>query len=418
MSKKILLPLLILLLVFMGAVAYLSLTSTRNEPIKVGILHSFSGVMSFSESKLADATLLAIKEINQAGGVMGRKLQPVIADGASDWPTFARQAERLISQEKVSAIFGGYTSASRKNMKPVVERLNSLLFYPVPYEGVESSPNIIYNGASPNQLYVPALKWSMDNLGKSFFLVGSDYIWPRTVNVLMRDLITGLRGKVVGEQYLLLGANDVKSVVDKIVEARPQVILSTIVGGTNLAFFNELRSRGITPENMPVMAFAISEVELSAMDASQLAGNYSCWSYFQSLDTDINRRFVANFKKQFGADRVVNDSMEAGYFGVYLYAQAVAEAGTTDVDHVRKSLADQSYEAPGGVVFIDGDNLHTWKFARIGRIKPDGQYQIVWSSNKPVRPVPFPIYRSKVEWERIIDDLYLSWGHKWSNPGN
>lgn len=418
MSKKLLLPILVLFLVFMGAVAYFSLIGTRNQPIKVGILHSFTGVMSFSESKLADATLLAIKEINQAGGVMGRKLQPVIADGASDWPTFARQAERLISQEKVSAIFGGYTSASRKNIKPVVERLNSLLFYPVPYEGVESSSNIVYNGASPNQLYVPALKWSMDNLGKSFFLVGSDYIWPRTINVLMRDLITGLRGKVVGEQYLLLGASDVKAVVDKIVEAQPQVILSTIVGGTNVAFFNELRSRGITPANMPVMAFAISEVELSAMDASQLAGNYSCWSYFQSLDTDINRRFVANFKKQFGENRVVNDSMEAGYFGVYLYAQAVAEAGTTDVDKVRKSLADQSYEAPGGVVFIDGDNLHTWKFARVGRIKADGQYQIVWSSNKPVRPVPFPIYRSKAEWERIISDLYVGWGHKWSNPGN
>lgn len=417
MSSKVYIPVVLLLLALSAAGGFYWSQDQQQPPIKIGILHSFTGVMSFSESKLADATLMAIEEINRAGGVMGRRLEPVITDGASDWPTFARQVERLISQEKVSAIFGGYTSASRKTMKPVLERLNGLLFYPVPYEGVEASPNIVYNGASPNQLYVPAVKWCMDNLGMSFFLVGSDYIWPRTVNVLMRDVITGLRGKVVGEEYLLLGASDVKAVVDKIEEAQPQVILSNIVGGTNVAFFKELRSRGITPVNMPVMAFGISEVELSAMDASQLAGNYSCWSYFQSVATDTNRRFVREFKKRFGQDRVVNDSMEAGYFGVHLYAQAVAEAGATDVDQVRKSLADQSYEAPGGVVFIDGDNLHTWKFVRIGRILADGQYQIVWSSNKPVRPVPYPIYRTKSQWESIVQDLYLGWGRQWANPG-
>lgn len=417
MSKpgRIIAPILASLIV--AAVCVWGILHQPPQPIKVGILHSFTGVMAFSESQLADATLMAIDEINAAGGVMGRPLQPVIADGASDWPTFARQAERLIKKEHVAAIFGGYTSASRKTMKPVLERLGGLLFYPVPYEGVESSPNIVYNGASPNQLYVPAVKWCMDNLGRSFFLVGSDYIWPRTVNVLMRDLITGLRGQVVGEEFLPLGSTDVDKVVDEIMAAGPQVVLSTIVGNTNVAFFDKLRARGVTPLSMPVMAFGISEVELSRMDASQLAGNYSCWSYFQSVDTDINRRFVARFKKRYGQKRVVNDPIEAGYFGVHLFAQAVREAGTTEVPAVRTALADQSYEAPGGVVFIDGDNLHTWKFVRIGRIKKDGQFKIVWSSNKPVRPVPYPIYRSPAQWERIVQDLYLGWGRRWSNPG-
>lgn len=415
MAKRLLTIALLLALVA-GALAYALWRGRAPEPIRVGVLHSLSGVMAFSESQLADSTLLAIEEINRQGGVAGRPLVPVVADGASDWPTFARQAEHLIKDEHVRAIFGCYTSASRKSVKPVVEKYHSLLFYPVPYEGVEESRNIVYNGASPNQLYVPAVKWCLDNLGRRFFLVGSDYIWPRTVNVLMRDVIGALRGQVLGEEYLPLGDMELKDLVSRIVEAKPDVVISTIVGPSNVAFFQALRQAGISAAQMPVMALAVSEVELSQMDPAQLAGNYSCWSYFESVDSPANRRFVQAFKAKYGQERVVNDSMEAGYFGVHLYAQAVAEAGTTQVDEVRRALADQSYEAPGGMVFLDGETLHTWKNVRIGRIRPDGQFDIVWASDKPVRPRPYPAYRSKSDWNALVNDLYQAWGGQWSSP--
>lgn len=415
MAKRLLTIALLLALVA-GALAYALWRGRAPEPIRVGVLHSLSGVMAFSESQLADSTLLAIEEINRQGGVAGRPLVPVVADGASDWPTFASQAEHLIKDEHVRAIFGCYTSASRKSVKPVVEKYHSLLFYPVPYEGVEESRNIVYNGASPNQLYVPAVKWCLDNLGRRFFLVGSDYIWPRTVNVLMRDVIGALRGQVLGEEYLPLGDMELKDLVSRIVEAKPDVVISTIVGPSNLAFFQALRQAGISAAQMPVMALAVSEVELSQMDPTQLAGNYSCWSYFESVDSQANHRFVQAFKAKYGQERVVNDSMEAGYFGVHLYAQAVAEAGTTQVDEVRRALADQSYEAPGGMVFLDGETLHTWKNVRIGRIRPDGQFDIVWASDKPVRPRPYPAYRSKSDWNALVNDLYQAWGGQWSSP--
>jgi urea transport system substrate-binding protein len=406
------------LLLFVAGILYVGYyISADNEPIKVGILHSLTGVMAMSESQLADASLMAIDEINREGGLLGRRIQPIMGDGRSDWPTFSAEAERMITREKVCAIFGGYTSASRKAVKPVVEKYNNLFFYPVPYEGVEESPNIVYNGASPNQLYIPAIKWCFDKLGKRFFLIGSDYIWPRTVNVLMKDLITALRGEILGEEYLLVGSNEVTEAVKKIALTRPDVIVSTIVGTTNIPFYEELRKAGISSAQIPTMAFAISEVELAQMTASHVAGNYSCWSYFQSVNTESNRQFVSRFKERYGKDRVVNDSIEAGYFGVHIWAQAVRDAGTTDTDDVRHALADQSYEAPGGIVFIDGDNLHTWKTVRISRIRDDGQFDIVWSSKKPVRPVPYPIYRSKSEWNQLIEDLYATWGGSWSNPG-
>jgi urea transport system substrate-binding protein len=390
----------------------------RPDPIKIGILHSLSGIMAGSESQLADATLMAIEEINRQGGLLGRPLQPVVADGRSDWPTFASQAEHLIKREQVKVIFGCYTSASRKNVRAVVEKYNHLLFYPVPYEGVEESPNIVYNGASPNQLYIPAVKWSMDHLGKRFFLVGSDYIWPRIANTIMKDAIFALRGEVVGEDYLLVGSTDVGKMIKKIAEAKPDVILSTIVGNSNGAFYEALSSAGLDSRKIPSMAFAVSEVELTQLDPQKLAGHYSCWSYFQSVDSPVNRAFVQRFRERFGRKRVTNDSIEAGYFGIYLWAQAVKEANSIDVREVRRFLADQSLEAPGGMVYIDGDTQHTWKTVRIAKINPKGQFEIIWTSGKPVRPVPYPIYRSKSAWNQMIEEYYKAWGGAWANPGD
>ena len=405
------------------AVAAMAMVLVRGRqgttgPIRVGILHSLSGTMAISEKSVADASLLAIEEINENGGLLGRTVEPVLADGRSDWPTFAREAEKLIIEEKVSVVFGCWTSASRKTVKPVFEKHRHLLFYPVQYEGLEQSPHIVYTGAAPNQQIIPAVKWCFDNLGKSFFLVGSDYVFPRTANAIIRDQITALRGEVVGEEYFLLGSDDVRDVVAKIVESRPAVILNTINGDSNVAFFKALRQVGIAATDVPTMSFSIAEDELRSMDAALMAGNYACWNYFQSVDSAENRTFVEAFKSRYGADRVTDDPIEAGYFGVHLWAQAVTEAGAEEVDEVRARIADQSYAAPGGIVYVDPRTRHTWKTVRIGRIRRDGQFDVVWSSGAPVRPVPYPGHRSRSAWDALLSGLYQGWGGRWANPGN
>ncbi|MEL6546690.1 MAG: urea ABC transporter substrate-binding protein, partial [Myxococcota bacterium] len=313
-------------------------TPVANAPIKVGILHSLSGTMAISEKPVVDATLLAIEEVNEKGGVNGRKLEAVIADGKSDWPTFAKEAQRLISEENVSVIFGCWTSASRKTVKPVFERLDHLLFYPVQYEGLEQSPNIVYTGAAPNQQIIPAVKWSFDNLGKKFFLVGSDYVFPRTANAIIRDQLAALGGEIVGEEYLLLGSKDVQSVVDAVVAAKPDVILNTINGDSNVAFYKALRKAGVSPKDVPSMSFSIAEPELQSMNVSSMIGEYTAWNYFQSAKGDANASFVRKFKEKYGADRVTSDPLEAAYFGVHLWAQAAGAAKSPAPADVRRAI--------------------------------------------------------------------------------
>jgi urea transport system substrate-binding protein len=373
--------------------------------------------MAISETSVVDATLLAIEEINRGGGLLGRRIETVVADGCSQWPVFAKEANRLIAEERVSVVFGCWTSASRKTVKPIFENHGHLLFYPVQYEGLEQSPNIVYTGAAPNQQIIPAVKWCFDNLGKTFFLVGSDYVFPRTANAIIRDQLRAIRGEVLGEEYVLLGSADVESVVQEIVEKQPDVILNTINGDTNVAFFKSLRAAGITPEKIPTMSFSIAEDELRTLGVENMVGDYACWNYFQSVDSQENKRFVRAFRKKYGAERVTDDPMEAAYFGVHLWAQAVRDAGTDDVQEVRKAIADQSFQAPEGMVYIDAENNHTWKIVRIGKIQVDGQFHVEWSSRKPVRPVPYPIYRSPSEWHAFLDALYQGWGEEWSNPG-
>jgi len=384
--------------------------------IKVGILHSLTGTMAISEIPVRDATLLAIEEINAAGGVLGRRIEPVVADGRSDWPAFAREAERLITKERVAVVFGCWTSASRKTVKPVFERHNHLLFYPVQYEGLEQSPNIVYTGAAPNQQIIPAVKWSFDHLGKRFYLIGSDYVFPRTANAIIKAQLTALGGVVVGEEYLRLGDTDTGKIIEKIVEARPDVILNTINGDSNVAFFEALRHAGITPERMPVVSFSIAENELRHMDTRSMAGDYAAWNYFQSVDTPENRRFVAAYRARFGADRVTDDPAEAAYVGVYLWARAAAAAGTTDAPSVRNALRNQSMAAPEGIVSIDPDTQHLWKTVRVGRIRSDGQFDIVWSSENPIPPLPYPSFRTREQWTSFLDDLQTGWAGAWASP--
>ena len=388
------------------------------RPIVVGILHSQTGPMAVSERAMIDAEVMALEEINRGGGLLGRPVRWVIADGASDWPTFARQAERLIRAERAVAIFGCLTSASRKAVLPVVEANDHLLVYPMAYEGLEQSPNIVYTGAAPNQQIIPAVQWCHETLGaRRFFLVGTDYIWPHCVNEIIKDQLTSLNAELAGEAYIPFAATSCDDVARQIAAARPDVILSSVTGANALPFARAIRAAGLGPAKTPLVTFAIGEHELRDGAAAELAGHYAAWNYFQSLDRPENGRFVRAFRERYGAGRTTSDPLVAAYNGVQLWAQAVREAETTDVAQVRAALRHQSLDAPEGIIAVDPETQHTWRPVFIGRIRPDGQVDVVWSSRTPVRPMPFPISRSRSDWERFVADLARGWGGAWENPG-
>jgi urea transport system substrate-binding protein len=391
----------------------------RLTPIRVGLLHSRTGAMKISEESMVDGEILALEEINARGGLLGgRPVEWVIADGRSDWPTFAREAERLIQEEKVSVIFGCWTSASRKSVKPVVERHHHLLFYPMAYEGLEESPNIVYFGAAPNQQVIPAVKWSYDRLkARKYFLAGSDYIWPHAVNAIARDYAGAIGAEIVGEEYVLYGSTSVDTLVEAIKRARPDVVISTVVGDTNLVFYRKLAEAGLGPKEVPVISFSIAEEELRHLPVRDMVGDYAAWDYFQSLDTQANREFVAKFKARYGGDRVTSDVIEAAYDSVRLWAQSVEEAETDNVAAVIKTVRRQSMSAPEGIISIDPTTLHAWRPVYIGRIRGDGQFDVVWNSEKTVRPIPFPTSRTQSHWEAFLEELHQAW-NGWANPGN
>ena len=391
------------------------------KPIRVGLLHSLTGPMAISEKSMVDAEVMALEELNESGGLLKRKVEWVIADGKSDWPTFAREADRLIRQEKVDVIIGCWTSASRKTVLPVIESNNHLLIYPMAYEGLEASPNIIYTGSAPNQQIIPAVAWAMRELkAKRYYLVGSDYIWPHCVNEITKDTIDSIGGELAGESYLFFGTDQVESVVKDILQAKPDVIISTVVGDTNKAFYNALDAAGISSDKIPVISFAISEDELRTMlkevPSKALVGHYSAWNYFQTIDRQENRRFVARLQKRYGKEKSANDVMAASYNSVYLWAQAVREAETTRISDVTHAMSHQSLDAPEGIVSIDAENHHTWRPVYIGKVRSDAQFDIVWSSESSIRPEPYPLTRSHNDWNLLLTKLYGEWGNSWSNP--
>ena len=392
-------------------------TLDTDNPIKIGILHSLSGTMAISESVVVDSVLLAVEEINSRGGILGREVIPIIKDGQSDWNIFADEAENLIVEEEVDVVFGGWTSASRKTMKPVFEEYNHLLFYPVQYEGLESSPNIIYTGAAPNQQVLPAIDWANKELGNKFFLVGSDYIFPRSAGEIMKAKILEIGGSVVGEEYKVLGERDFVDVVDKIVASNPDVILNTINGDSNIEFFKELRKNKIYSYEIPTISFSIAESEIRLIGTKSMQGDYASWNYFQSISNENNQKFVKSFQEKYGSHRVVADPMEAGYVGVYLYAKAVESVGSTDIIKVRETLKGLTLNAPEGVVGIDPENNHLSKIIRIGQILPNGQFKIVSSSEQPIKAQPYPDYKTKEQWNSFLDNLYNQWDKSWANPG-
>ena len=364
----------------------------EGDTIKVGVLHSLSGTMSISEVSVKDATLLAIDEINAAGGIMGKMLEPVIEDGASDWPTFAEKARKLIQQDQVAVVFGCWTSASRKAVLPVFEELNGLLFYPVQYEGLETSPNIFYTGAEPTQQIIPGVDFLVNELGaKSIYLLGSDYVFPRTANLIIKAQLEHLGITLAGEEYVPLGGTEFSTIISKIEEAKPDAIFNTLNGDSNVAFFKQFKDAGFTAETLPVISVSVAEEEVRGIGAENIAGHYVSWNYYQTTDTPENKAFVEAYKAAYGEDRVTADPIEAGYFGVYVWKALVEAAGSFDVDAVRAAAKENDIEiaAPGGPIKVDGETQHMYKTVRIGQITDDGLITEVWASDGPVKPNPW-----------------------------
>jgi len=359
------------------------------DTIKIGVLHSLSGTMSISEVSVRDATLLAVEEINAKGGVLGKKLEAVVEDGASDWPTFAEKAQKLISVDKVATTFGGWTSASRKAMLPVFERNKALLWYPVQYEGLEQSPYIFYTGATTNQQIIPGLEYLKAQGMTRIFLVGSDYVFPRTANKEIKAYAAANGMEILGEEYTSLGHTEYSTVINKLRSARPQAVFNTLNGDSNVAFFKQLKDAGISATDMPVLSVSVAEEEIRGIGAANIAGHLTAWNYYQTTNNPANAAFVKAFKDKYGANRVTDDPIEAGYIGVYLWKAAVEKAGTTEVEAVKAAAAGITMDAPEGTVTIDGETQHLHKTARIGVVTPEGLINEVSASPAPIKPDPY-----------------------------
>ena len=394
------------------AAAGAALTSTsmpsvfaQGATIKVGVLHSLSGTMAISETALKDTALMTFDEINAAGGVLGKKLEAVVVDPASNWPLFAEKARQLIAQDKVAAVFGCWTSVSRKSVLPVFKELNSLLFYPVQYEGEELEKNVFYTGAAPNQQAIPATEYLMSKAGggaKRFVLLGTDYVYPRTTNKILRAFLKskGVKESDIDEVYTPFGHSDYQTIVGnvkKFAAGGKTCVISTINGDSNVPFYKELGNQGLKAKDVPVVAFSVGEEELRGVDTKPLVGHLAAWNYFMSVKNPENEAFIKKFrayaadKKLPNADKVVtNDPMEATYVGIHMWKQAVEAAKTTDVDKVIAAMGGQKFKAPCGFeLTMDKTNHHLHKPVMIGEIRADGQFNVVHKTKGPIRAQPW-----------------------------
>ena len=379
------------------------------DTIKVGILHSLSGTMAISETSLKDVALMTIAEINAHGGVMGKKLEPVVVDPASNWPLFAEKARQLISQDKVAVVFGCWTSVSRKSVLPVFKELNGLLFYPVQYEGEELEKNVFYTGAAPNQQAIPAVEYLMSKDGggaKRFVLLGTDYVYPRTTNKILRAFLhsKGVKDEDIMEEYTPFGHSDYQTIIAKIKkfssEGKKTAVVSTINGDSNVPFYKELGNAGIKATDVPVVAFSVGEEELRGVDTKPLVGHLAAWNYFESLKNPVNAAFIKEWKAYAkaknlpNADTVVtNDPMEATYVGIHMWKQAVEKAKSTDTDKVIAAMGGQTFKAPSGYTLeMDKTNHHLHKPVMIGEIRADGQFNVVYKTKNTIRAQPWSPY--------------------------
>tara|TARA_R110002096_G_scaffold250381_3_gene442824 strand:+ start:1532 stop:2758 length:1227 start_codon:yes stop_codon:yes gene_type:complete len=366
--------------------------AVTDDTVTVGILHSVTGTMAISETGSVEAEKLAISQINEMGGVLGRKIEIIQEDGASDWPTFAEKSRKLLVNDKVAAVFGCWTSASRKAALPVFEKENGMLYYPTFYEGLEQSKNVIYTGQEATQQILAGLDWIKEKKGaKTFYLVGSDYIWPRTSMKIARKHIENvLGGKVVGEEYYPLGHTNFGSLINKIKLKKPDVIYAAVVGGSNVSWFKQLKAAGITSDKWTLLTISVTEDEMLGIGGENVEGFYSAMKYFQSLDNENNTNFVKEFKEMWGEDSVIGDVTQAAYLGPWLWKAAVEKAGSFDVDKIAvSSNGIELTTAPEGYVRIHDKNHHLWSKTRIGLAKADGQFEVIYESDL-IEPNPFP----------------------------
>ena len=367
----------------------LSFSVLAADTIKVGVLHSLSGTMAISETTLKDTVLMMIEEQNKKGGLLGKQLEPVVVDPASNWPLFAEKTRELLTQEEVDVIFGCWTSVSRKSVLPVLEELNGLMFYPVQYEGEESSKNVFYTGAAPNQQAIPAVDYLMNELEvERWVLAGTDYVYPRTTNKILEAYLKdkGVAAEDIMINYTPFGHSDWQSIVSDIKkfggEGKKTAVVSTINGDANVPFYKELGNQGVSSEDIPVVAFSVGEEELSGIDTGPLVGHMAAWNYFQSVDTDLNSEFIQKWHAFTGDEkRVTNDPMEATYIGFNMWAQAVTDAGTTEVDEVEQAMIGQEVPNLTGGTAVMNKNHHLSKPVLIGEIQDDGQFEVVWETD-------------------------------------
>lgn len=365
-----------------------SADAASGDTIKVGVLQSLSGTMAISEVAVRDSELMAIEEINAKGGVLGKKLEPVVEDGASDWPTFAEKAQKLISSDKVAVTFGGWTSASRKAMLPVFEKNKQLLFYPVQYEGLEASPYIFYTGATTNQQIIPALEYMKEQGQTKVFLVGSDYVFPRTANKEIKAWAKANGMEILGEEYTPLGHTEYGTLVNKIKAAKPDAIFNTLNGDSNVAFFKQFKSEGLSCDDTQVMSVSIAEQEVKGVGIDNVAGCLTAWNYYQTTDTPENKEFVKNYHAKYDGSPT-DDPIEAGYVSVYLWAAMAEKAKSIDPEKIKAVADGTTFKAPEGLVTVNGENHHITKTARIGKINKEGLIDEIWASDGPIEPDPF-----------------------------
>ena len=366
-----------------------SCVDTSGDTIKVGFLNSLSGAMSISEKTVADSLNLAAEQINADGGILGKQIKPVQEDGASEPTVFAEKATKLIQSDCVAAVFGGWTSSSRVAMRPVFKSLDSILFYPVQYEGLEADRNIFYTGATTNQQIIPALDFLKNEKKiKTIFLAGSDYVFPRTANKIIKQYAAANGIKVVGEEYQPLDQGAWGTAVDKIVKTKPDVVFNTINGDSNVAFLQAYDEKGLDAKTAPIVSVSIAEEEAAAIPVD-LTGQMTSWNYYQTVDSPTNKSFVQAFKAKYGEKRPTSDPMEAAYTSLFLYKKMVEKAGTFDVDKVIDAADGITFDAPEGKVTVNGENHHIAKTNLIGEVQKDKLIKTIWSSDGPIEPDPF-----------------------------
>lgn len=407
----------VILALLAATVAYVAWEQRPAEPFEVAVLHSLTGTMSFSEQAVADATLAAIAEVNAQGGVLGRPLKPVLVDGESDPAVFAQRARELIEDRGIEVIFGAWTSASRKELRPVVDELGGLLLYPVQFEGMEDSPNIVYLAQVPNQQIKPSIKWAIDNLGGRFALVGSDYIFPRAANSYLIEVAEILGAEVLDERYVLLGEQRFDTLIADLKALKPDVIFNTLNGDSNIYFFEALKRIYGDKKPPRVISYSIAENEVAAIAEAigpeAIVGHYASWSYFASIDSLKNRHFKKVLQDH-GITTTPNDPMAAAYSGVWIFKQAAEACNSFAVEDIKRCFYNMTFNGPAGVVVIERGVMNAWQNARIGQVNANLDFDIIWSSDIAIKPDNFPYHKSRLDWLEELDALQAMWQGRWS----